>query len=74
MSKQYIIHLSEEEREILIGLLDWWLEPMEDVTNETYIDTLLISPEQMLEAVDGMHYQFDLVTNVRARLQEVKPV
>jgi hypothetical protein len=60
--------LSEQEATLLKDLLDWWIEGFEEATTAVEADRTLETPEQLVEAVQGMHEQFDRAVTVRSRL------
>jgi DNA-binding PadR family transcriptional regulator len=69
---EYSLPLTEEGREILTEILDQWLEPFEEATKDVEQDKCIETPEDLLAAINGMHYQFDLVTTIREELQRMR--
>lgn len=67
----YNLQLTEEGREMLCAILDMWLEPFEDATKDVEQDRMFESAEELLEAIDGMHHQFHIVTTMREELQRM---
>lgn len=68
----YSLPLTEEGREILSEILDQWLEPFEEATKDVELDKCIETPEDLLAAINGMHYQFNLITSIREQLQRMK--
>lgn len=68
MPVNYYLLLSETERTLLGDILDAWLEPFEEATNDVMTAPEFDEPEDMLSAVDGMRQQFEVVTSIRRRI------
>lgn len=68
----YSLPLTEEGREILSEILDQWLEPFEEATKDVELDKCIETPEDLLAAINGMHYQFNLITSIREQLQRMR--
>jgi hypothetical protein len=69
---EFKLPLTEEGREILSEILDEWLEPFEEATLAVELDKCIETPEDLLEAINGMHHQFNLVTSIREELQRMR--
>lgn len=65
--------LSIKEAEYLQDVLEWWIEGYEDATTDTVNDTLGVAetPEQYLQAVDGIVKDFDTGVTIKMRLQDL---
>lgn len=68
MTINYSLPLSETERTLLSDILDAWLEPFEEATNDVMTAPDLDTPEDMLSAVDGMRQQFEVVSSIREKI------
>lgn len=68
MAVEYKLPLSETERAMLSDILDAWLEPFDEATNDVMTAPELDTPEDMLSAVDGMRRQFEVVSSIRTKI------
>lgn len=71
MPINYSLTLNESERQTVGDILDAWLEPFEEATNAVMTDPLIAEPEELLEAMDGMHQQFAVVSTLREKIRRL---
>lgn len=60
-----LLTLSDEQADAVGDILDMWLEEYDDATNDVWKDRSHDTPEEMLEAMDGMREIFNLVTSAK---------
>lgn len=62
------VNLSEEEAEYLQDILDVWVDGYGDAFQQTIVDPTFDQPEELLEAVAGLHEQVELAVLIRGKL------
>jgi hypothetical protein len=60
--------LNEAKRELLRDVINWWLEDMEEATQETEKDKIHTSVDEMLESISGLHNQVMLLNEIKEDL------
>jgi hypothetical protein len=65
-----VLHLTDSEAEHLAVIVDSWLGEFEDATNDTIGDRYFDKPEDLLQAVSGIHQLFSEAVNIRQKLRE----
>lgn len=58
MSTSNLIGLTDGQLNACVAALECWVEGYEDATNDVIHDRSLDSPEQLCDAVAGMHEDF----------------
>jgi hypothetical protein len=66
---KYVLALeTEEERQFLLDVLQWWQEGAEDSKELTLVDASLETPEQLTAAYGGLVGQIEMCEALRRRL------
>ena len=67
-----MIHLSltEQEADLVSYILQWWTDDYNAATNDVINDRTLETPEQLLEAVSGMHETFAVTQSIMEKLND----
>ena len=65
-----MVHLSltTEEANLIKDILDWWTTDYDEATTDVINDRIHDTPEQLLEAVSGMHETFALSMSIVEKL------
>lgn len=64
------LQLTQEETELLSGMVDWWAGGLSEAEQDTLVDPSIIDVDQYLVLVDGMQEQKVLTDSLQRKLKE----
>jgi hypothetical protein len=62
------LDLTEQMAENLKDIVDCWIGEHDEATSDVEADPTFEEPEDMLDAIDGMHQQYKDAVEIRQRL------